>query len=66
MIALSNHSDSRYVNAMLDAGACGYVLKANAYDDLRRAFSAAQKGKSYVLPGRHRSSHSRHAPQAGR
>lgn len=50
VIALSSHSDSRYVNAMLDAGACGYVLKANAYDDLRRALVAAQQGKSYLCP----------------
>ena len=50
VIALSSHSDSRYVNAMLDAGACGYVLKANAYDDLRRALVAAQQGKSYLSP----------------
>lgn len=50
VIALSSHSDSRYVNAMLDAGACGYVLKANAYDDLRRALAAAQKGRSYLCP----------------
>ena len=50
VIALSSHSDSRYVNAMLDAGACGYVLKANAYDDLRRALEAAQQGKSYLCP----------------
>lgn len=50
VIALSSHSDSRYVNAMLDAGACGYVLKANAYDDLRRALAAAQQGKSYLCP----------------
>ena len=50
VIALSSHSDSRYVSAMLDAGACGYVLKANAYDDLRRALVAAQQGKSYLSP----------------
>ena len=50
VIALSSHSNSRYVNAMLDAGACGYVLKANAYDDLRRALVAAQQGKSYLCP----------------
>jgi two-component system NarL family response regulator len=50
VIALSSHSDSRYVNAMLDAGACGYVLKANAYEDLRRALAAAQKGTSYLCP----------------
>jgi DNA-binding NarL/FixJ family response regulator len=50
VLALSSHSDTRYVTAMLDAGACGYVLKANAYDDLRRALDAAQKGKSYLCP----------------
>jgi DNA-binding NarL/FixJ family response regulator len=50
VIALSSHSDSRYVNAILDAGACGYLLKANAYDDLRRALKAASQGKSYLCP----------------
>jgi DNA-binding NarL/FixJ family response regulator len=48
VIALSSHSDSRYVRAMLDAGACGYVLKANAYDDLRRAVDAARRGNTYL------------------
>jgi DNA-binding NarL/FixJ family response regulator len=48
VIALSSHSDSRYVNAILDAGACGYVLKANAYADLRKALHAARQGKSYL------------------
>src|SRR4029078_9580246 len=38
VVALSSHSDRRYVQAILDAGASGYVLQANAYDDLRRAF----------------------------
>jgi two-component system NarL family response regulator len=48
VIALSSHSDSRYVSAMLEAGACGYVLKANAYADLREALRAAQQGKIYL------------------
>ncbi len=48
VLALSSHADGRYVAAMLDAGACGYVLKANAYDDLRRALDAARRGKSYL------------------
>ena len=48
VIALSSHSDSRYVSAILDAGACGYVLKANAYADLREALQAARHGKSYL------------------
>jgi two-component system NarL family response regulator len=55
VIALSSHSDSRYVNAMLQAGASGYVLKANAYADLREALHAVREGKSYlcaeVTPG---------------
>ena len=38
------------MSAILDAGACGYVLKANAYDDLRRAIEAARQGKSYLCP----------------
>ena len=50
VLALSSHSDTRYVAAMLDAGASGYVLKANAYDDLRRALDAFQKGRSYLCP----------------
>jgi len=48
VIALSSHSDSRYVSAMLEAGACGYVLKANAYADLRRALQAARQHKSFL------------------
>jgi len=48
VLALSSHSDARYVTAMLDAGASGYVLKANAYDDLRRALNAASRGRSYL------------------
>ena len=48
VVALSSHSDRRYVNAILDAGASGYVLKANAYDDLRRAFDAVLHGRKYL------------------
>jgi two-component system NarL family response regulator len=48
VIALSSHSDSRYVSAMLEAGACGYLLKANAYSDLHEALQAARQGKSYL------------------
>jgi len=50
VIALSSHSDSRYVTAILEAGACAYVLKANAYDELRRALEAARQGRSYLCP----------------
>lgn len=50
VLALSSFSDSRYVSAILDAGASGYVLKANAYDDLRRGIDAVHAGKSYLCP----------------
>jgi len=48
VLALSSHSDHRYVGAMLEAGACGYVLKANAYADFHRALEAVHRGKSYL------------------
>lgn len=48
VLALSSHSDPRYVTAMLEAGASGYVLKANAYDDLRRGLDAARRGRTYL------------------
>ena len=48
VVALSSYSDHRYVAAILAAGASGYVLKANAYDELRRAVRAATQGKSYL------------------
>ena len=70
VIALSSHSDSRYVSAMLEAGACGYVLKANAYADLRRALQAARDHKGFlcadvtqaVVSASIGESRSRHAP----
>jgi two-component system NarL family response regulator len=48
VVALSSHGDRRYVKAILGAGACGYVLKANAFDELRRAVEAAAHGKKYL------------------
>jgi two-component system NarL family response regulator len=55
IVALSSHSDRRYVKAILDAGASGYVLKANAYDQLLHGVDAARRGLKYlaaeVTPG---------------
>lgn len=50
VVALSLHSDKRYVQHMLDAGASGYVLKVAAYDELLRAVRAASLGKDYLSP----------------
>jgi len=48
VVALSSYSDRRYVKAILDAGASSYVLKANAYDQLKRGVDAACKGLKYL------------------
>lgn len=48
IVALSSHSDRRYVKAVLDAGASGYVLKANAYEQLVRAIDAALRRLKYL------------------
>jgi DNA-binding NarL/FixJ family response regulator len=50
VIALSTHTDRRFVHHMLEAGACGYVLKISAYDELVRAVIAASDGRTYLSP----------------
>jgi two-component system response regulator NreC len=50
VVALSMHADERYVQHMLEAGACGYVLKIAAHDELLRAVRAASLGKTYLSP----------------
>jgi DNA-binding NarL/FixJ family response regulator len=50
VIALSRHSDKRYVLRMLEAGASGYVLKSGAYDELRRAVEAVSRGDNFLSP----------------
>jgi two-component system NarL family response regulator len=50
VVALSSHSDRRYVAAILEAGASGYVLKANAYDQLARGVHAALRRQKYLSP----------------
>ena len=51
VIALSMHADCRYVQAMLEAGAAGYLLKNAASDELVRAIRAVADGKIYVSQG---------------
>lgn len=48
IIGLSMHSDERYVNGMLDAGARGYLLKTCDADELLRAIEAVRRGKMYI------------------
>jgi two-component system NarL family response regulator len=50
VIALSTYSEKRYVLSMLEAGAAGYVLKASAADEMRRAVRALAAGSHYLSP----------------
>ena len=50
VIALSMHADKRYVMEMLKAGASGYILKDNAYEELARAIRTALKNHTYLSP----------------
>lgn len=50
IIALSLHSDRRYVLGMIDAGASGYLLKECAFDELVRAINIVMNGKKYLSP----------------
>ena len=50
VIALSAYADQRYVMDMLAAGACAYVTKAEASDELLRAIEAVRRGRTYLCP----------------
>ncbi len=51
VIALSMHSDARYVSAMLQAGARGYLLKDSAFEELARALQTVMANRTYLSPG---------------
>ena len=48
VIALSMHSDSKYVGSMLQAGAAGYVLKDCAFEELQVAIHAVLANRVYL------------------
>ena len=48
IIALSMHADKRYVMEMLKAGASGYILKDNAYEELANAIRTALGNRTYL------------------
>jgi len=50
VIALSMHADKRYVMEMLKAGASGYILKDNAYEELASAIRTAMGNRTYLSP----------------
>lgn len=50
VIALSMHSDRRFVLGMLEAGASGYLLKDCAFGELASAINQVTKGNTYLSP----------------
>ena len=50
VLALSMHSDKRYVSEMLKAGASGYLLKDCAFEEVSHAIAAVLRGEVYLSP----------------
>jgi two-component system response regulator NreC len=50
IVALSMHSDRRFVTRMLEAGAAGYLLKDSAFEELSMAIKTVLSGKIYLSP----------------
>jgi DNA-binding NarL/FixJ family response regulator len=50
VIALSMHSDRRFMSEILKAGAVGYLLKDAAAEELIHAIRAVMRGKTYLSP----------------
>ena len=48
VIGLSMHSDRGFVSSMLGAGACGYLLKDCAFDELVNPIRAVLSGQVYM------------------
>ena len=48
VIALSMHSDRRFVSEMLRAGASGYLVKDSAFEELHQAVRTVMEGRSYL------------------
>ncbi len=50
IIALSMHSEKKFIIEMLKAGASGYLLKDCAFDELISAIRTVSGGKNYLSP----------------
>src|SRR5215212_6503582 len=50
IVALSMHSDRRFLGEMLKAGAKGYLLKDGAFDELATAIRSVAEDKVYLSP----------------
>ena len=50
VLVLSSYEDEVYVRQLMTAGACGYVLKRSAADDLVKAIRVVHSGGTYLDP----------------
>lgn len=50
VIALSMHSDRKFVREMLSAGASGYLLKDSAFEELGTALTTVLNNQTYLSP----------------
>lgn len=50
IIALSVHADKQYVLSMIKAGAKGYLLKTNLFEQLLTAIRTVAAGNAYLCP----------------
>ena len=50
VLVLSSYSDDEYVHQLTDAGACGYLLKQTAANDLIKAVRETSKGNAFFSP----------------
>ena len=50
VIALSMHSDRQFIAEMFRAGACGYLLKDSAFEDLASAIRTVAKNHTFIAP----------------
>jgi DNA-binding NarL/FixJ family response regulator len=50
VIALSMHSDKKFVVEMLNAGASGYLLKDTAFEELGKALHTVVNNRTYLSP----------------
>lgn len=50
IVLLTMHKDERYLNAALDAGAKGYVIKDSAVTEITDAISTAARAENFISP----------------
>jgi DNA-binding NarL/FixJ family response regulator len=51
VIALSMHSDRRYISSMFKAGASGFLQKHCAFEEMMNAIKTVIENKTYLSPG---------------